>query len=94
LAIQLDVRDASAVENAINTTSDKFGGLDIVVNNVSSIAETKSHYVPLTHDVLALKASAINLTPTVNATVKSVSLRSHAGTTSTSDVVSHRSTIL
>ncbi len=33
-AIQLDVRDADAVENAINSTADRFGGLDIVVNNV------------------------------------------------------------
>ncbi|KDN40704.1 NAD(P)-binding protein [Tilletiaria anomala UBC 951] len=51
-AVQLDVRDAGAVENAVESTVDKFGGLDIVVNN----------------------ASAINLTSTVNATVKSYDL--------------------
>lgn len=52
LAIQMDVRDAAAVDDAIGATVDKFGGLDIVVNN----------------------ASAINLTPTERATVKSYDL--------------------
>lgn len=37
LAIQLDVRDAHAVEGAINATADKFGNLDIVVNNVCCV---------------------------------------------------------
>ena len=52
MAIQLDVRDASAVENAINTAADKWGNLDIVINN----------------------ASAINLTPTIDSTVKAYDL--------------------
>lgn len=35
LAIQLDVRDAQAVEDAIEQTVGKFGHLDYAVNNVS-----------------------------------------------------------
>lgn len=35
LAIQLDVRDAKAVEDAIEQTVSKFGHLDYAVNNVS-----------------------------------------------------------
>jgi citronellol/citronellal dehydrogenase len=35
LAIKLDIRDADRVEEAIESTVQKFGGLDIVVNNVS-----------------------------------------------------------
>lgn len=34
-AIQLDVRDEKAVEDAIEQTVGKFGGLDYAVNNVS-----------------------------------------------------------
>ncbi|SPO23685.1 uncharacterized protein UTRI_03787_B [Ustilago trichophora] len=50
--VQLDIRDATAVETAINSVVDKFGGLDIVINN----------------------ASAINMTPTHTASVKSYDL--------------------
>ncbi|ETS62081.1 hypothetical protein PaG_03640 [Moesziomyces aphidis] len=50
--VQLDIRDASAVESAINAVADKFGGLDMVINN----------------------ASAINMTPTKDAAVKSYDL--------------------
>ena len=50
--VQLDIRDASAVETAINQAAAKYGGLDIVVNN----------------------ASAINMTPTESASVKSYDL--------------------
>lgn len=52
LAVQMDVRDEKGVEEAIGTTVDKFGSLDIVVNN----------------------ASAINLTSTEKATIKSYDL--------------------
>ena len=34
--VQLDIRDAKAVEEAIEHVSGKLGGLDIVVNNVSN----------------------------------------------------------
>ncbi|CDS01811.1 uncharacterized protein SPSC_06482 [Sporisorium scitamineum] len=50
--VQLDIRDASAVETAINDAASRFGGLDIVINN----------------------ASAINMTPTHSASVKSYDL--------------------
>ena len=33
LAIQLDIRDAEAVEKAIAKTVETFGGLDILINN-------------------------------------------------------------
>ncbi|EPQ27534.1 uncharacterized protein PFL1_05072 [Pseudozyma flocculosa PF-1] len=52
LALQLDIRDADAVEAAIEKTVERFGALDIVVNN----------------------ASAINMKPTVEASVKSYDL--------------------
>lgn len=35
--VQLDIRDATAVESAIESVVSKFGGLDIVVNNASAI---------------------------------------------------------
>ncbi|WP_224336801.1 SDR family oxidoreductase [Haloprofundus halobius] len=37
IALQLDVRDESNVEEAIERTVDEFGGLDIVVNNAGAI---------------------------------------------------------
>lgn len=36
--VQLDIRDASAVESAIDQVASKFGGLDIVINNASAIS--------------------------------------------------------
>ncbi|PWY99588.1 NAD(P)-binding protein [Testicularia cyperi] len=38
LPLQLDIRDAAAVQDAIAATKDKFGALDIVVNNASAIS--------------------------------------------------------
>lgn len=38
--VQLDIRDAGAVEKAIDDVASKFGGLDIVVNNASAINMT------------------------------------------------------
>ncbi|KAK0528617.1 hypothetical protein OC834_003013 [Tilletia horrida] len=38
LAIQMDVRDADAVQGAIERTVQEFGGLDIVINNASAIS--------------------------------------------------------
>ncbi len=40
LAIQLDVRDEAAVQQAITHTVDTFGGLDVLVNNASAISLT------------------------------------------------------
>jgi NAD(P)-dependent dehydrogenase (short-subunit alcohol dehydrogenase family) len=41
LPLEVDVRDESAVKDAIERTADHFGGIDIVVNNASAIALTK-----------------------------------------------------
>lgn len=38
LAIKLDIRDADKVQEAIENTVERFGGLDIVVNNVRRMA--------------------------------------------------------
>lgn len=40
LPLQVDVRDADALANAIESTVQKFGGLDILVNNASAISPT------------------------------------------------------
>lgn len=37
LAIKLDVRDDHAIEDAMKQAADKFGGIDILVNNASAI---------------------------------------------------------
>ena len=46
LAIQLDVRDESAVIAAIDNTARHFGGLDILVNNASAISLTPTTATP------------------------------------------------
>ncbi len=56
LPLVLDVRDEDAVETAIGQTVQKFGGLDIVVNNASAIslspvAETEMRRFDLMHQV-------------------------------------------
>jgi citronellol/citronellal dehydrogenase len=38
LALVCDIRDDQAVTNAVAATADRFGGIDIVVNNASAIA--------------------------------------------------------
>src|SRR3990172_7647210 len=38
LAIQLDVRDEQAIEAAVVLTVEKFGGIDVLVNNASAIS--------------------------------------------------------
>jgi citronellol/citronellal dehydrogenase len=42
LALAVDVRDETAVKNALDETAAKFGGIDIVVNNASAIQLTPS----------------------------------------------------
>ena len=37
LALQLDVRDESAVASAIEKTVDRFGGIDVLINNASAM---------------------------------------------------------
>jgi citronellol/citronellal dehydrogenase len=41
LPLEVDVRDETAVRDAIERTASHFGGIDIVVNNASAIALTK-----------------------------------------------------
>ena len=40
LAIQLDVRDEQAIQNAVAEAVEKFGGIDVLVNNASAISMT------------------------------------------------------
>ena len=47
LALQLDVRDDQAVAAAIAQTVEKFGGLDILVNNASAIQLTDTLTTPM-----------------------------------------------
>jgi citronellol/citronellal dehydrogenase len=46
LAIQLDVRDDSAIPAAVNQAVKEFGGLDILVNNASAISLTPTLETP------------------------------------------------
>jgi len=46
LAIQLDVRDADAIEAAAKRAADAFGGIDALVNNASAIALTGTLETP------------------------------------------------
>jgi citronellol/citronellal dehydrogenase len=46
LALQCDIRDELAIEEAIKKTADTFGGIDIVINNASAINLTKTDQTP------------------------------------------------
>jgi citronellol/citronellal dehydrogenase len=46
LALQCDIRDGAAIEEAIKKTADTFGGIDIVINNASAINLTKTDQTP------------------------------------------------
>ncbi len=47
LAIVGDVRDEASVENAVARTVERFGGIDIVVNNASAINLSKTTDLPM-----------------------------------------------
>ena len=47
LPLQLDIRDEEQVKNAFQKTIDKFGGVDVVVNNASAISLTDTASTPL-----------------------------------------------
>ncbi|CEH12057.1 short-chain dehydrogenase [Ceraceosorus bombacis] len=47
LAIQLDVRDAEKVSEAFDCAAQKFGGIDIVVNNASAINMQPTAQIPV-----------------------------------------------
>ena len=46
LALQCDIRNELAIEEAIKKTADAFGGIDIVINNASAINLTKTDQTP------------------------------------------------
>jgi citronellol/citronellal dehydrogenase len=46
LALQCDIRDEVAIEEARKKTVDAFGGIDIVINNASAINLTKTDQTP------------------------------------------------
>ena len=47
LALQLDIRDDSAVEAAVKQTAERFGGIDALVNNASAISLTGTLGTPM-----------------------------------------------
>ncbi len=47
LPLQLDVRDENAIESAVATAVEHFGGLDILVNNASAISLTGTLQTPM-----------------------------------------------
>lgn len=56
LAVQCDIRDEAMIESTVQQTVDRFGGIDIVINNASAIAltkteETKTNRFDLMHDI-------------------------------------------
>ena len=46
LALQLDIRDENAVAAAVRTAAEKFGGIDVLVNNASAISMTGTLATP------------------------------------------------
>ena len=46
LALQLDIRDENAVAGAVRTAAEKFGGIDVLVNNASAISMTGTLATP------------------------------------------------
>lgn len=47
LAVQLDLRDEETVKSAINKTVEKFGGIDVLVNNASAIFIAQAEDTPM-----------------------------------------------
>ncbi|HYJ17756.1 MAG TPA: NAD(P)-dependent oxidoreductase [Burkholderiales bacterium] len=46
LALQLDIRDENAVVAAVKAAADRFGGIDVLVNNASAISMTGTMATP------------------------------------------------
>src|SRR3954453_20737102 len=56
LAVQCDIRDEMQIQNAVDRAVEKFGGIDILVNNASAISlttteQTDSKRFDLMHDI-------------------------------------------
>lgn len=56
LAVPCDIRDEAMIQEAVARTVDKFGGIDMVINNASAIVltktgETKTNRFDLMHDI-------------------------------------------
>jgi citronellol/citronellal dehydrogenase len=47
LACVADIRDDAAIERAVKATADRFGGIDILVNNASAISLTPTAATPM-----------------------------------------------
>ena len=47
LALQCDIRDENAIADAVKMTAEKFGGIDILVNNASAINLTRTLETPM-----------------------------------------------
>lgn len=47
LAVKVDIRDEASVEDAVNQAVEKFGGIDILVNNASAIMLTNTLATPM-----------------------------------------------
>jgi len=58
LAIQLDVRDETAVVAAMKQAAERFGGLDIVVNNAGAISLTPAAATPMRRFDLMMSINA------------------------------------
>jgi citronellol/citronellal dehydrogenase len=46
LAVQVDIRDEAQIANAMQQAVEKFGGIDIVINNASAIQLTDTANTP------------------------------------------------
>jgi citronellol/citronellal dehydrogenase len=47
LAVQMDLRDAVQVKDAVKRTVERFGGIDILINNASAIRLTDTLHTPI-----------------------------------------------
>ncbi|MEO8082041.1 MAG: SDR family NAD(P)-dependent oxidoreductase, partial [Caldimonas sp.] len=47
LAVQCDIRDEASVHAAVKQAEDRFGGIDILVNNASAISLTPTPATPM-----------------------------------------------
>jgi citronellol/citronellal dehydrogenase len=46
LAVQVDIRDEAQIQQAVQQAAEKFGGIDIVINNASAIQLTNTEETP------------------------------------------------